>query len=231
MHRWVQVRAGVLEHRQPVILVRGLPQGREHHTAGGDARQHQGVDASGPQQHVQIRTRKTADPMLDGDRLPGPGGHGRVKLGAWAARREPPGLTHRPKGLVQGAHLGIVRPEAEDHVDDLYPCGPGRSQGLGGLLQQRGTCLRDHGHDCALVIHDQQSGLVLVESEVHLVPWILRLIKGAFYRVSAGHSHRAGLPSVKQKVVPSPARDSTQMLPPCCSTIFLQMARPMPVPG
>ena len=33
------------------------------------------------------------------------------------------------------------------------------------------------------------------------------------------------------KVEPYPACDSTQILPPLCSMIFLQMARPMPLPG
>ena len=36
---------------------------------------------------------------------------------------------------------------------------------------------------------------------------------------------------VKRKVVPCPGVDSTQMRPPCRSTIFLQMESPMPVPG
>jgi hypothetical protein len=36
---------------------------------------------------------------------------------------------------------------------------------------------------------------------------------------------------VKKKVEPSPGSDSTQIRPPWRSTIFLQMARPMPVPG
>ena len=40
---------------------------------------------------------------------------------------------------------------------------------------------------------------------------------------------RSGM--VKEKVEPLPGSDSTQMRPPWRSTIFLQMARPMPVPG
>ena len=35
----------------------------------------------------------------------------------------------------------------------------------------------------------------------------------------------------KRKVEPSPGWDSTEMLPPCRSTIFLQIANPMPVPA
>ena len=35
----------------------------------------------------------------------------------------------------------------------------------------------------------------------------------------------------KRKVEPCPGCDSTEMLPPCRSTIFLQMANPMPVPA
>src|SRR5680860_384773 len=35
----------------------------------------------------------------------------------------------------------------------------------------------------------------------------------------------------KRKVEPCPGFDSTEMLPPCRSTIFLQMANPMPVPA
>jgi hypothetical protein len=35
----------------------------------------------------------------------------------------------------------------------------------------------------------------------------------------------------KKKVEPFPGSDSTQMRPPWRSTIFLQMARPIPVPG
>src|SRR6266436_5617749 len=34
----------------------------------------------------------------------------------------------------------------------------------------------------------------------------------------------------KRNVEPCPGCDSTEMLPPCRSTIFLQMANPMPVP-
>ena len=34
-----------------------------------------------------------------------------------------------------------------------------------------------------------------------------------------------------QNVAPWPGWDSTQMVPPCRSTIFLQIASPMPVPG
>src|SRR5208282_5740276 len=35
----------------------------------------------------------------------------------------------------------------------------------------------------------------------------------------------------KRKVEPCPGCDSTEMLPPCRSTIFLQIAKPMPVPA
>jgi len=35
---------------------------------------------------------------------------------------------------------------------------------------------------------------------------------------------------VKEKVEPSPGVDSTRIVPPCRSTIFLTTARPMPVP-
>src|SRR5208282_6903441 len=35
----------------------------------------------------------------------------------------------------------------------------------------------------------------------------------------------------KLKVDPCPGWDSTEMVPPCRSTIFLQMAKPMPVPA
>src|SRR5271170_6829743 len=35
----------------------------------------------------------------------------------------------------------------------------------------------------------------------------------------------------KRNVEPFPGCDSTEMLPPCRSTIFLQMAKPMPVPA
>ena len=35
----------------------------------------------------------------------------------------------------------------------------------------------------------------------------------------------------KLKVDPCPGSDSTAMVPPCRSTIFLQMANPMPVPA
>src|SRR5229473_4902463 len=37
--------------------------------------------------------------------------------------------------------------------------------------------------------------------------------------------------SAKRKVEPCPGCDSTEMLPPCRSTIFLQMASPIPVPA
>ena len=36
---------------------------------------------------------------------------------------------------------------------------------------------------------------------------------------------------VNRKVAPVPGCDSTQMRPPWCSTTFLQIARPIPVPG
>src|ERR1700683_2695411 len=38
-------------------------------------------------------------------------------------------------------------------------------------------------------------------------------------------------PKAKLKVEPCPSCDSTEMLPPCRSTIFLQMANPTPVPS
>jgi hypothetical protein len=37
--------------------------------------------------------------------------------------------------------------------------------------------------------------------------------------------------NVKKNVDPLPGSDSTQISPPWRSTIFLQMANPMPVPG
>jgi hypothetical protein len=37
--------------------------------------------------------------------------------------------------------------------------------------------------------------------------------------------------NVKQNVEPAPGRDSTHILPPWRSTILLQMASPIPVPG
>jgi len=36
---------------------------------------------------------------------------------------------------------------------------------------------------------------------------------------------------VKRNVLPAPSSDSTRILPPCRSTIFRQMASPIPVPG
>src|SRR5580704_3387382 len=39
------------------------------------------------------------------------------------------------------------------------------------------------------------------------------------------------LGSAIRKVHPLPGSDSTQIRPPCCSTAFLQIASPMPLPG
>ena len=53
-------------------------------------------------------------------------------------------------------------------------------------------------------------------------------------RVSAPPNSFSAGPSqgiVNLKMEPWPACDSTQILPPQCSTIFLQMARPIPLPG
>ncbi len=50
-----------------------------------------------------------------------------------------------------------------------------------------------------------------------------RLLHSAYDAPASGN--------VKRNVVPSPSFDSTQILPPWRSTIFLQIARPMPVPG
>src|SRR5271154_7003958 len=53
------------------------------------------------------------------------------------------------------------------------------------------------------------------------------------HTVSSDNFHDfASLPaSAKRKVEPCPGWDSTEMAPPCRSTIFLQMANPMPVPA
>ena len=49
-------------------------------------------------------------------------------------------------------------------------------------------------------------------------------------RVHPPHVTR-GVWTVKKKVDPFPGSESTQIVPLCCSTIRLQMASPMPVPG
>ena len=49
-------------------------------------------------------------------------------------------------------------------------------------------------------------------------------------RVHPPHVTR-GVLTVKKKVDPFPGSESTQIVPLCCSTIRLQMASPIPVPG
>ena len=50
-------------------------------------------------------------------------------------------------------------------------------------------------------------------------------------RLSLRHRWFPYFGSVKQNRLPRPGSDSTQMRPPWRSTTFLQIARPMPVPG
>jgi hypothetical protein len=72
--------------------------------------------------------------------------------------------------------------------------------------------------DCRLRIEDDKSAICNPKSEMisldHLVP--------------LGRPTRIG--SVNQKVEPFPGLDSTQMRPPCISTIRLAMESPRPVP-
>src|ERR1700675_80052 len=56
-----------------------------------------------------------------------------------------------------------------------------------------------------------------------------------FYRATVSsdgfHDFSSFSARAKRNVEPCPGWDSTEMLPPCRSTIFLQMANPMPVPS
>ena len=59
------------------------------------------------------------------------------------------------------------------------------------------------------------------------------LFRLSYVGTSHGGLLRAGYTagSVKKKVAPRPAADSTQIVPPWRSTIFLHKAKPIPVPG
>src|SRR5262249_19297051 len=72
--------------------------------------------------------------------------------------------------------------------------------------------------------------LQALDSQTH-VAWII-FDEQNFDRPTARAGHVAQLEgSVNSKVVPAPGCDSTWIVPPCRSTIFLQIARPIPVPG
>lgn len=66
----------------------------------------------------------------------------------------------------------------------------------------------------------------LGETEKLLVPYHDSTPAGARNLFPWGHVFGR----VKKNVEPFPGSDSAQTRPPCLSTIFLQMARPMPVP-
>src|SRR5207245_4408010 len=100
----------------------------------------------------------------------------------------------------------------------------------------------DEGHRLDAVVHDVErvadfafaqplarqarvAGTVLDEQDLH---W-------AAHAVGAVGVHASPAPldlgMLKEKVAPFPGSDSTQIRPPCRSTMRLHTARPMPVPG
>ena len=84
---------------------------------------------------------------------------------------------------------------------------------------------------------------ILTEREIRARGWIEQLADLPARYAGSASERQAALPQqrgpratsasfkVKWKVEPWPGCDSTQMRPPWRSTIFLQVARPMPEPG
>ena len=147
----------------------------------------------------------------------------RLRLRKAGASRRPRVEGHRERRDVQGqgrdAHLGRRQPALAPRFDGphvrLAPhAGVGRN---GRVLQAGAPRLRPSGDH---VGHARRRGGL---------PGDRAGPAGTARRGAAtGERHRAG--SVKKNVLPTPTAVSTQILPPCASTMPLAMNRPSPVP-
>jgi hypothetical protein len=82
VHLRIRVGAAVAQHREAIVEVGGLPESGQHHPAGGDAAEHQGLRLQGPEHDLEVAAGERADPFLDHHDIAGLRCHGRVDLGA-----------------------------------------------------------------------------------------------------------------------------------------------------
>ena len=100
VHLGIGVQAAVRQDGQPVVQVGGLAQGGQHHPAGGDAGQHQVLDAAGAQQHLQVAAGEGGHPALGDHHLAGRGCHGGGDVGAGVTVGEPAGPGDRAMAAI-----------------------------------------------------------------------------------------------------------------------------------
>jgi len=135
---WVGVRAAVLDHDQPIVSVAGMKQSGKNNSTRGDPEQNQRFNLLRPQNHVQVCSCKSADPVLGYDNV----------LTLWRHR----GMNRAGRSLkhllvldriLDGAEQLVARTDfrqtgtkADLNVKDAQPVMSGRFEDAGSASEQ-----------------------------------------------------------------------------------------------
>src|SRR5713226_1198098 len=137
-----------------------------------------------------------------------------------------PTEIHVPLDLRQDFAAVLAR-HVEVEQDEIGPGGAGERI----LSPEVGERLDAVGHDVQPVADLRLRQRLLHEPRVASIVLNEEDVDGLSNDLHAASCWAPIAGSVNLNVDPCPGSDSTQIRPPCCSTIFLQMANPIPVPG
>lgn len=139
----------------PKVQIVRLAHGGQHHGAGGDAGEHEAVDAARPQHHVEIAARERARPPLGDLHVTRPGRDLGVDLGARGALDVEAGLCDGGESPVARPDLRETGTQRDDHVDHRDARRPGPVDGPAQARQVSGAVVGDV-HDGPLDVHHEK---------------------------------------------------------------------------
>ena len=130
MQLLVEIGTTVFDDDKAVIGICGFPNCRKNDTAGGDAKEDQGVDVVSAEDHFEIGTGEGADPVLGDDNVvrlwPERGMNG--GCGTLEEALMLRGRFDGGKQAIVGADLRKIRTKADRHMDDAHSSGSGMLQ-------------------------------------------------------------------------------------------------------
>ena len=156
MHLLITIRAAIADDNEAVIGIGGMAHRGKHDAAGRDTGQDQSLAAMGFEDHIEVGSRKSADPVLCHDHLIGLGRDGRMNRRPFVSSGKTARGFQPAEQRVSRADLGIARPEADDHIDDHYSRGAGSFEQGRRPAEQRLGIGGEAVHDQRLEIHDEQ---------------------------------------------------------------------------
>ncbi|MBB5058119.1 hypothetical protein HDF16_002825 [Granulicella aggregans] len=155
----VKVSAAVAYDGKAIIGVGGLDEGRQNHTAGGNAIKDQGIDIVGAEDHGKIGSRERTDSMLGDDDLVTPRRNDVGDGPEWCPEellmlfRSLDGTKQR----IASTDFGQPWAKAYLNMDDRHPNGTSMTEDLCGSTKESVLGIAGvDGEDADLAIHAQQ---------------------------------------------------------------------------